>query len=183
MEQKQNRCITIFGSARPVEGDAEYELACSVGKALAAAGYQICNGGYGGTMEASARGAKEIGSETTGVVAEFFGTRANQWIDKIVVVPSLVERLMKLIELGDGYIILKGGTGTLLEFAAVWEMMNKNVMNEKPIIVFGNFWNGVIGTLSNELLFEGKTSCTKFVSIAHDVNEVIRILNEKFQTK
>ncbi|MDE3059011.1 MAG: LOG family protein [Bacteroidota bacterium] len=191
----QNLTITVFGSSRPVEGDAEYELARSVGKALATAGYDVCNGGYGGTMEAAARGAKEAPrgfatdgkiplygmpySGTIGVVAEFFGTRTNQWIDKVIVVPSLVERLMKLVELGDGYIILKGGTGTLLEFAAVWELMNKNVMKEKPIVVVGNFWNDVVGTLKNELLFEGKASCTKFVSVAGNATEAVCLLNEK----
>ncbi len=187
MNSHQHRCITVFGSARPVNGDAEYEQARSVGTTLGAAQYDVCNGGYGGTMEASARGAKEAGGKTIGVVAEFFGTRTNRWIDNVIVVPSLVERLMKLVELGDGYIVLKGGTGTLLELAAVWELMNKNVMKEKPIIVLGNFWNDVVGTLNSELLFEGKSSpkgfstCTKFVSLAADPEEAVRLLNEKLR--
>lgn len=179
MTAHKHPTITVFGSARPRAGDVEYEMARSLGAALASAGYQVCNGGYGGIMEASARGAKEAGSETIGVVAEFFGTLTNPWIDKTVIVSSLVERLTKLVELGDGYVILKGGTGTLLEFAAVWELMNKNVMNEKPIVVVGNFWNDVISTLNNELLFEGKTSCTKFVSIAEDPEKAVHLLNER----
>jgi uncharacterized protein (TIGR00730 family) len=181
MTAHEHPTITVFGSARPRAGDIEYEAARSLGAALAFARYHVCNGGYGGTMEASARGAKEAGGKTIGVVAEFFGTRTNHFIDKTIVVPSLVERLTKLVALGDGYVILKGGTGTLLEFAAVWELMNKNVMEEKPIIVLGNFWNDVISTLNNELLFEGKTSCTKLVSIADNPEKAVRILDEKLK--
>ena len=53
-----NNVITIFGSSRPVKGDEEYQLAYEVGKQLSLAGFTVCNGGFGGIMEASARGAK-----------------------------------------------------------------------------------------------------------------------------
>jgi hypothetical protein len=173
--------ITIFGSARPVEGDESYMEAYAVGKALASAGFVVCNGGYTGTMEASARGAKESGGKTIGVVSEFFSTESNRWIDKKIVVKSLVDRLMELISLADGYVVLKGGTGTLLEFASVWEFMNKSLIEEKPIIVFGNFWDGVIQTLNEELLFEGKGSCTKYISIASSAEELVNELKQRLK--
>ena len=94
--------ITVFGSARPVEGDTFYEEARILGRELGTAGYVVCNGGYGGTMEASARGAKEAGGKTIGVVSEFFSIEPNPWIDKRVVVKSLTDRLMELISLADG---------------------------------------------------------------------------------
>ena len=34
----------------------------------------------------------------------------------------------------------KGGTGTLVELAVVWEMLNKSVMTGKPFAVLGDFW-------------------------------------------
>jgi uncharacterized protein (TIGR00725 family) len=173
--------ITIFGSARPVEGDESYVEAYAVGKALASAGFVVCNGGYAGTMEASARGAKESGGKTIGVVSEFFSAESNRWIDKKIVVKSLVDRLMELISLADGYVVLKGGTGTLLEFASVWEFMNKSVIEEKPIIVFGNFWDRVIQTLNEELLFEGKELCTKYISTASSAEEVVNALGQRLK--
>ena len=173
---QEKAIITIFGSSRPVEGDVFYEQARTVGKALGGAGFTICNGGYGGTMEASARGAKESGGKTIGVVSEFFSIDANRWIDKKLVVKSLTDRLMELVSLADGYVVLKGGTGTLLEFASVWEFMNKSVIEEKPIVVLGDFWNGVIDTLKQELVFEGKGSCTKYVSVAASPDDVVQKL-------
>jgi Predicted Rossmann fold nucleotide-binding protein len=175
--------ITVFGSARPVEGDKFYEEARTLGQALASAGCVVCNGGYGGTMEASARGAKESGGKTIGVVSEFFSLETNPWIDKKVAVKSLTDRLMELISLADGYVVLKGGTGTLLEFASVWEFMNKSVIEEKPVIVLGNFWNSVIDTLNHELMFEGKESCTKYISVAASPQNAVEKLKERLSQK
>jgi len=50
--------VTVFGSSRPREGEADYEEARILGRALAQHGF-FCSGGYGGVMEAVSRGAKE----------------------------------------------------------------------------------------------------------------------------
>jgi uncharacterized protein (TIGR00725 family) len=55
--------VTVFGSSRPRDGDADYEEARLLGRALAESGYSVCSGGYGGVMEAVSRGAKERGGE------------------------------------------------------------------------------------------------------------------------
>jgi hypothetical protein len=177
------KIITVFGSSRPVDGDTFYDEARALGGELASAGFVLCNGGYGGTMEASARGAKEAGGKTLGVVSQFFGREANRWIDKKVEVNSLVDRLMELVSLADGYVVLKGGTGTLLELASVWEFMNKSVIEEKPIVILGSSWNGVIETLNRELVFEGKESCTKYISVASSPAGAVEILARRLSTK
>jgi uncharacterized protein (TIGR00730 family) len=167
--------VTVFGSSRPVAGDPAYRLAYEVGAELAGAGFTVCNGGYGGTMEGSARGARESKTSrvppdqrTIGVIATGFGRRsANRWIDKIIKVDTMVERLLKLVSLGDAYVVLRGGTGTLLEFAAVWEFMNKTIMPEKPIVVVGPFWDSVLKTLREEAAWEGLGDCTRFVHVVH----------------
>jgi uncharacterized protein (TIGR00725 family) len=48
--------ITVYGSSRPKFGEEEYQTAYELGKLLANSGFTVCNGGYGGTMEASAQG-------------------------------------------------------------------------------------------------------------------------------
>ncbi len=37
-----------------------------------------------------------------------------------------------------------GGTGTLVELAVVWEMLNKGAMKRKPLVVLGHFWQPII---------------------------------------
>src|SRR5499427_3782814 len=138
------RIITVFGSSRPKEGDADYTDALSLGTELARAGFAVCTGGYGGVMEAASRGAKEAGGKTYGVTAEFFKPQANAWVDVEVRVKSWQERLFELVRLADGYIACKGGTGTLVELAVVWEMLNKSVISGKPIVVLGEFWSPIL---------------------------------------
>jgi uncharacterized protein (TIGR00725 family) len=138
------KIITVFGSSRPGEGHADYEQARFLGKALAERGFAICTGGYGGVMEAASRGAKEAGGKTYGVTAEFFARKANVWVDVEVRKKTWAERLFELIECGDGFVACKGGTGTLVELAVVWEMLNKAVMRDKPVAVLGNFWQPIL---------------------------------------
>jgi uncharacterized protein (TIGR00730 family) len=142
---KQEKIVTVFGSSRPREGDADYEEARVLGRALAKHGFAVCSGGYAGVMEAVSRGAKEAGGKTYGVTAEFFKmARINPWIDVEVRMHTWEERLFELIRLADGFVACKGGTGTLVELAVVWEMLNKSVMNGKPFAVLGDFWRPVL---------------------------------------
>ena len=95
-------------------------------------------------MEAVSRGAKGAGGKTYGVTAEFFKPKANAWIDVEVRMKTWQERLFELIRLADGFVACKGGTGTLVELAVVWEMLNKSVIEGKPCAVLGDFWTPVL---------------------------------------
>lgn len=136
--------ITVFGSSRPAEGSADYAEARELGRCLAEHGFAVCSGGYGGVMEAASRGAKEAGGKTYGVTAEFFGGKVNKWIDVEVKKKTWEERLFELVRRADGFVACKGGTGTLVELAVVWEMLNKSVMTGKPFAVLGDFWQPIL---------------------------------------
>ena len=136
--------ITAFGSSRPRPGHADYEEARLLGSELAQRGFVICTGGYGGVMEAVSRGAKEAGGRTLAITAEFFAAAANRWVDEEFRVGTWQERLFELIRRGDGYIACRGGTGTLVELAVVWEMLNKAVIAGKPLVVLGDFWQPIL---------------------------------------
>ncbi len=183
MKQTSERIVTVFGSSRPREGEPEYILAYDVGKELAKAGLTVCNGGYGGTMEASARGAKDSGGTTIGIITDFFPRKPNNWIDTSITKTSLLERMLELIDRAEAYVILKGGTGTLLELAAVWEFMNKGIVKERPVVAVGNFWRSVVGTLKDELAWEGLEGCTKYVTIVNSPSECASVIKHKLNGK
>jgi uncharacterized protein (TIGR00730 family) len=136
--------ITVFGSSRPRQGDPDYEDARALGRVLAENGFAVCSGGYGGVMAGVSEGAKEAGGKTYGVTAQFFSAKVNSWIDVEVRVGTWQERLFELIRLADGFVACKGGTGTLVELAVVWEMLNKNVTAAKPFAVLGDFWQPIL---------------------------------------
>lgn len=136
--------ITVFGSSRAAPGSEAYETARALGAALAGAGFAVASGGYGGVMAGVSRGAHEAGGHTIGVTAAVFRSRANAWVEEEIRVQSWQERLLKLVELGAGYVVLPGGTGTLVELAVVWEWLNKGFMEARPLVVLGDFWRPVV---------------------------------------
>jgi uncharacterized protein (TIGR00730 family) len=138
------KIITVFGSSRPEEGHADYAEAFDLGRALATAGFTVCTGGYGGVMEAVSRGASEAGGRVLAVTSTFFRARANRWVHEESSVATWQERLFELVRRGDGYVACKGGTGTLVELAVVWEMLNKKAMEQRPFVVLGDFWQPIL---------------------------------------
>jgi uncharacterized protein (TIGR00730 family) len=143
MAEKIN-VITVFGSSRPEDGHADYAEAFELGRALASAGFAICTGGYGGVMEAVSRGASESGGRVLAVTSSFFRSRVNRWVNEETRVATWQDRLFELVRLGDGYVACKGGTGTLVELAVVWEMLNKKAMERRPFVVLGEFWQPIL---------------------------------------
>ena len=141
---RNSKIITVFGSSRPEDGHADYVEALELGRALAAARFAVCTGGYGGVMEAVSRGARESGGRVLAVTSSFFRSRANRWVEKETPVATWQERLFELIRLGDGFVACKGGTGTLVELAVVWEMLNKKAMEQRPFVVLGDFWQPIL---------------------------------------
>lgn len=140
----EQRIVTVFGSSRPQAGDPDYQQARALGNALAQRGFAVCTGGYAGVMEAVSRGAKDSDGKVYGVTAQFFARKANPWVDVEVRKNTWEERLFELVRLGDGFIACKGGTGTLVELAVVWEMLNKSVIVAKPCVILGEFWQPIL---------------------------------------
>lgn len=171
-----SKVVTVFGSSQGKEGDPVYGEAYRLGKLLAQAGYTVCNGGYRGVMEASARGAKEAGGRTIGITTEeFTEARCNSWIDTEKRMTTWKGRLFALIEAGRGYVVCEGGTGTLVELACVWEMARKGLARAKPIVLLSPRWGEMVQFLRGwpEV---GKDSS---IEAAATPQEAVQILNAK----
>ena len=177
------KTVTIFGSSIPGEGTEAYQEARQLGRLVAEAGFAVCNGGYGGLMEGLARGAREAGGHTVGVTCDVWPAAANRWIAEEVRTPTFMQRLLTLIERGDSYIALPGGTGTLAELALVWEMMNKSSLSRsiggrKPLVVMAPYWQPVIECLEQEVKLAQRSNKVKIpamdiVTMVHTIDEAV----------
>ena len=149
----RSKSITVFGSSQPIPGSARYEQARELGRQLAASGYTVINGGYSGTMEGVSRGAVEAGGTAIGVTCALFdGDRqpgGNRYLTEARHAPDLLARLRDLTELGDGYVVLDGGVGTLLELLLVWNLLTIGVF-DKPCVLLGEHWRQVLADLERE---------------------------------
>ena len=188
------KVVTIFGSSIPSEGSPVYEEARRLGFLLAQEGFGISNGGYGGLMEATARGAQEAGGMTFGVTCRIWPTSPNRWIQQKISTESYLDRLRVLAGHGDAYIVLPGGTGTLAELAVVWEMMNKWTLaraigGRKPLLVKKPYWEGVVDCLKQESRLslqpteqavERYASVLSFITLFSYPEEAVALLAEAF---
>ena len=169
------KIVTVFGTSRAGTGDAIFTLAVEMGRLLAQGGFTIANGGYGGTMLAAAKGAAEAGGEIIGVTCSAFRSgKANEYVTREIITGSLDERLETLVKLGRAYIVLPGGTGTLLELAKVWELKNKGFLKaDKPIILLGEFWKPLI-----ELIATDDADSSSYVKLADEPKQVVQMIIE-----
>jgi hypothetical protein len=173
------KTITVFGSAKPSDGDEQYRTGYELGRKLAESGFSVCTGGFNGIMEAVSRGASEIGGKVIGVTVDTWGRVPNRYLTEEIKCNSLFERVQKLIELGDGFIVLRGGTGTLLELAAVWELSNKSIMNRKPVACHSQMWREIVSAINCQMKSEGRD--TNIVKAFDTLDEIVNYLSRELQ--
>ena len=171
------KTITVFGSSIPQHGDEQYSAAEKLGELLALKGFNVCSGGNLGIMEAVSKGAVRNGAKAIGITLESPGFTSNKYLSEEIICSSLFDRITKLIQYGDGYVILQGGTGTLLELSAVWELINKDLIAVKPIVCHSNMWKEIVGVMNNQLRKENRL--TDLVKCFNSVEDIVEYLAEK----
>ena len=144
------RRVSVLGSGKVSEKDPVYQQAVRLGQALAQEGFRVCHGGYGGVMEAVAKGCRLAGGQNAGVTIRGVSKKINPQSDAEIRMPSWKERLFKLIEMGDAYIFLDGATGTLAELFVVLEMTNRGLLS-KPIIILGKRFSKLMRFLKKDI--------------------------------
>ena len=176
------KVISVFGSAAPKEGSEPYEMARSLGRLLAEAGFAVATGGYSGMMTAVSQGASEAGGHVIGVtstqIEKFRPLGPNWWVAEEIRYDSLRDRLMHLVVNNDGMIALPGGIGTLSEMALAWSFLQVGEVNPRPLALVGKLWrDGIRGFYRDEyikrvyldLLYFAKTPETAVMHIKKHV--------------
>ena len=144
------RQISYLGFADAKPGDPLYQEAFECAKFLTAKGYVAINGGGPGTMRAVSEGAKAAKGTAVGVtfypkdITNFEGRDKENPIDIEVKTKNYLERTLKLLEMGDAYVVFRGGTGTISEFGMAWGLARLYFGHHKPLLLYGEFWNNVI---------------------------------------
>jgi uncharacterized protein (TIGR00725 family) len=92
-------------------------MAAEIGRYIAENGGVLICGGLGGVMEGAARGAKEAGGVTIGVLPNETRDEANEYIDHVIATGLGDARNMIVVRSADAVIALPGKYGTLTEMA------------------------------------------------------------------
>jgi len=139
--------VAIFGDAEAKKTDQHFIDAYNTAKLLAENGYIIVDGGGPGVMLAATLGAKAGGGRVETVILnpkyrpknyEGDYKENNGSSDKIIKTKSYPERLNKLVEVADAFVIFNGGVGTLSEVGLTWQMAKFDYGKHEPLIFFGD---------------------------------------------
>lgn len=93
------------------------DMAAAVGKYVAENGGVIVCGGMGGIMEGAARGAKEAGGTTIGILPSDNKADANEYIDHVIATGFGEARNIIVVRTADAVVAFPGKFGTLSEMA------------------------------------------------------------------
>ncbi|MFA7228487.1 MAG: LOG family protein, partial [Melioribacteraceae bacterium] len=80
---------------------------------------------------------------------------------------------------GDAFILLQGGTGTLVELSLVWEYFNKNMISVKPFACHGSLWSEIVPAMEKQIEIEKRR--TGLLKCFNEIDEcaeyIIKSLN------
>lgn len=140
--------VCVFCSASNDLDEKYKKIADETGRLI---GEKHCDLIYGGSrsglMGITADSALKAGAKATGVIPGFLTKKEimHDGLTKLYVTETMHERQLKMSELGDVFVILPGGMGTLAEFFEIttWKILG---LHDKPVVVVNTdyYWESMI---------------------------------------
>jgi uncharacterized protein (TIGR00730 family) len=139
------KSVCVFCGSRDGSLPEFQEVAIELGRSLAKADINLVyGGGQVGLMGHLARAALADGGHVTGIIPEFLNKREIRFdeVSLVVETKTLRDRIKKMEEHSDAFIVLPGGIGTLDELMQMFTM-NLLKQQNKPIYILNlnGFWN------------------------------------------
>ena len=183
--------VSIFGSARIKPNTEEYMEVYDLAKKLAKNNADIVTGGGPGLMEAANAGAKDGSSKSKsfGLHVDLpFETSPNEHLDITYHHKRFSSRLDEFMRISHAVIVTPGGIGTILELLYTWQLIQVSHISERPIILVGKMWAGLLEWMKSEPLNKQLIDKSDFnnIKIVQNVDEVIVLLKpliNKFYAK
>lgn len=142
--------ITVYLSSKSDLDEAFCRAVEALGKGIGEMGARLIYGGSNaGQMHVLAECAKKAGATVTGIIPEVFRQLADPVADEMIYTLDLNERKSRLIALGQVYVALPGGIGTVDEVMSTLADMTVNKKFDKKILLVNI--NGVFDPLVAQL--------------------------------
>jgi uncharacterized protein (TIGR00730 family) len=150
--------VTVFCGSSPGADPAYMAAAEALGTGLAGAGMGLVfGGGNVGLMGRLASAALAAGAPVTGIIPDFLRQRevAFPGLSELIVTDSMHTRKRRLFALGDAFVVLPGGLGTMDETIEIltWKQLGQH---DKPVIVVDILgWAQPFLALVNDIVARG----------------------------
>ena len=150
--------VTVYCGSGMGDSPAYEKAAWDLGAWIAHAGHSLVYGGSAvGLMGVVAQAALEGGAHVTGVEPRFFleSDIPQHDLPELVPVDTMSERKAKMIELGDAFIALPGGIGTLEEITEIMSRIRLRLTTAPCIFLDIDGFYGTFQAFLDELLAAG----------------------------
>ncbi len=174
--------VTFLGYADAKAADDPFKAAFEVARLCAKEGYVVVNGAGPGIMKASTLGAQSVGGKVIGVTfyptdTPFFeGRDETNKVNELIVEKNYLERTLKLLSLGQVFVIFNGGTGTISEFGMAWGLARMHFGHHKPLVLYGDFWQEIIFAFTRGMYIRAEER--QVYKIVNKPDQVIEAIND-----
>ncbi|OGJ22068.1 MAG: hypothetical protein A2804_01550 [Candidatus Pacebacteria bacterium RIFCSPHIGHO2_01_FULL_46_10] len=179
--------VAFFGFADAKPDSPLYKEAFEVAKVLASQGMTIVDGGGPGVMDAATKGAQAVRGETIAVTfypqdaPGFEGRYVGNIAGTEIITQNYIERMFKLMEHGDAYVIFNGGTGTISELGTAWVMARLYFGHHKPFVLYGAFWHKIIDVITENMMMRGnEKDVFRIATTPQEVVDAFRMFDAEF---
>jgi hypothetical protein len=177
--------VTVFGSARTRPGEFAYDVAESIGREVAAAGFTVVTGGGPGVMEAACKGATAAGGKTVGLNIELpMEQEPNPYATISLHFHYFFVRKVMLVKYATAFVLLPGGFGTIDEMFETLTLIQTHKIRPFPVILVGrNYWRGLLEWLREQALVDGFISPgdLDFFTLTDSPAEVVKRIAEFYR--
>lgn len=179
--------VTVFcgSSVNQNHKDYYYNLARKAGEHLACLGLRIVCGGGTGLMDEILRSAQNKNGETLGICLDRSDIALSQYLSSCLYFKKLSSRQNKLITIGDAYLALPGGIGTLYEIAEIIERKKIGEIDlHKPLIVVDDYFFS-FKTMLQKAHFIGflPENIDSLVRFESEIEKAVNYLDNFFKNK
>ena len=129
--------ITVYLGAREGNDPALKEAVRALGAYIGENGNTLVYGGSkSGLMGVLAQAAMDRGGKVIGVEPQFFIDEGFEMegLDELIITQTMAERREKMIRLGEAFIAMPGGTGTLEEISEVMSKVSLHHLDAPCIL-------------------------------------------------
>jgi len=174
-----NKNIVVYCSSKADLAPVFEDAAARLGRWIGTHSHTLVYGGVNaGLMHTVAENTRKSGGRVLGVCPEVFSHRADPICHDLLFCRDLNDRKGKMIELGDIFVVLPGGIGTIDEWISTISDMKvrqaRNVGYHRPVVVLNI--NGMYNPLIEQL---HQTASTGFGGGAVIKNSVIAATTEQ----
>lgn len=151
--------IAVFGSARTPEDSDLFKAVEQMSESFAEEGWTVVSGGGGGIMMAANKGAHGVSPELSEAQAIYlpFEAEVNEYVSTYEKHDEFFSRLKTFSEC-DAFVCCAGGVGTALEFFLIYQLLQVNHMDKKPVVCVGRMWREMRNFIEKYMLDDNMIS-------------------------